>query len=111
MSQTPAEQFNIAVPTGDPYFDPAATGTKVIGLTRSQYDSATGLGIGNVRQQVNSITAFIDGSQIYGSDAATAASLRTFSGGKLKGAKETCSPSTPRASFRRAISESTRTSS
>lgn len=84
QTASPAQSFNIKVPTGDPYFDPAATGTQVIGLTRSQYDSATGLGVGNPRQQVNSITAFIDGSQIYGSDATTAASLRTFSGGHLK---------------------------
>ncbi len=80
----PAQSFNIAVPAGDPFFDPAGTGTKTISLNRSQTDSATGLGVGNPLQQVNSITAFIDGSQIYGSDAATAASLRTFSGGKLK---------------------------
>jgi len=80
----PAERFSIAVPTGDPWFDPAGTGTKTIGMTRSEWDATTGTGSGNPRQQVNEITAFIDGSQIYGVDTARAAALREFAGGRLK---------------------------
>lgn len=79
-----AGQFDIPVPTGDPYFDPAGTGTQVIRLRRSAFDPATGTGADNPRQQVNVVTAWIDGSQIYGSDAETAANLRTLVGGRLK---------------------------
>jgi peroxidase len=78
------ETFDVPVPAGDPYFDPNNTGTQVIGFTRSRFDPATGTGPGNPRQQPNQITAWIDGSMVYGSDAATAASLRTFVGGKLR---------------------------
>uniref|UniRef100_A0A182J1F9 Heme peroxidase 2 n=1 Tax=Anopheles atroparvus TaxID=41427 RepID=A0A182J1F9_ANOAO len=35
-------------------------------------------------KQLNRVTHFIDGSHVYGSDEATAVSLRTFSGGRLK---------------------------
>lgn len=80
----PSEYFPIAVPTGDPYFDPAGTGTQVIPLNRSNYDPDTGAAIGNPRQQVNDITSWIDASMIYGSDPETAAKLRTFEGGKMK---------------------------
>ena len=73
-------QFNIPVPAGDPSFDPAGTGTQVIPLTRSSFDPATGTGADNPRQQVNVVTAWIDGSQVYGSDAEVAAKLRTFVG-------------------------------
>ena len=38
----------------------------------------------NPREQINQITAWIDGSMVYGSDQATAVSLRTFVGGKLR---------------------------
>ncbi|HTN74362.1 MAG TPA: peroxidase family protein [Pirellulaceae bacterium] len=83
-TDSPQEETPIAVPTGDAYFDPQATGTKTIGLTRSLYDAATGTDANNARQQVNAITAFIDGSQIYGSDVETAQSLRTLAGGRMK---------------------------
>ena len=52
----------------------------LIPFTRSAYSDVNGTG---ARQQINSITAFIDASNVYGSDTARAASLRSFSGGRL----------------------------
>ncbi|HYU31728.1 MAG TPA: peroxidase family protein [Thermoanaerobaculia bacterium] len=77
---SPTEPFNIEVPRGDPQFDPAATGTQVIPLSRSLAITA-----GGVRQQVNTITAYIDASQVYGSDEERALALRALDGtGRLK---------------------------
>jgi peroxidase len=81
---SPKEPFTIPVPTGDAVFDPQGTGTAIIPLSRSGYDPASGTSTENPRQQVNLVTSWIDGSMVYGSDAATAASLRTFVGGAMK---------------------------
>jgi hypothetical protein len=76
----PAEPFDIAVPTGDPWFDPAGTGTQVIPLDRSYYELK-----GGAYQQFNQITSWIDASNVYGSDPERARALRTLDGtGRLK---------------------------
>lgn len=81
----PIEPFHIAIPTGDAYFDPQATGTQELFLNRSVYDHATGTTPANPRQQINQITAYIDASMVYGSDPVRAAVLRTHDGtGRLK---------------------------
>ncbi len=70
---------NIAVPEGDPFFDPQGTGTATIPFTRSDTVEVNGQ-----KTQVNDITAFIDGSNIYGSDQEAADALRSFEGGRMK---------------------------
>ncbi len=77
------ESFNITVPGGDPSFDPNGTGQATIALNRSIFDPGTGTSSDNPRQQINTITSFIDGSQVYGIDQQTADSLREFSGGRM----------------------------
>lgn len=64
--------FDIPVPTGDPYFDPGMSGGARIPLQRSLYASDSA----GVRQQTNELTAYIDASQVYGSDTARATALR-----------------------------------
>ncbi|WP_419921799.1 peroxidase family protein [Candidatus Poriferisodalis sp.] len=79
------EPLPIAVPADDPVFDPLGTGEATIGLSRSVSDPETGTDTENPRRQINAITAFIDGSQVYGSDRVRASALRTNDGtGKLK---------------------------
>ena len=84
LTEQPGEPLMIPVPTGDPIFDPFRTGRVVIPMQRNGHRLGTGFGTGNPRQYDNEITAYIDGSAVYGSDELRAAWLRTFADGKLK---------------------------
>lgn len=83
---TPAgeEPLPIAVPQGDPWFDPTATGLVELPFFRSIFDPESGSSDKNPREQLNRITAFLDASQVYGSGEERANWLRSFTGGKLK---------------------------
>lgn len=85
---TPDEKAPIAIPAGDPQFDPQGTGNVTIELSRS----AATLDANGQRQQHNSITAFIDGSNVYGSESEYASKLRTHEGGKLKTSESNMMP-------------------
>jgi peroxidase len=67
--------ISITVPPGDEFLEPGST----IPVTRLAIDPATGIE-GHPATAINTITGWLDGSQIYGSDAATAANLRTADG-------------------------------
>jgi peroxidase len=70
-----SKDISITVPAGDGFLPPGST----IPLTRVAIDPATGVA-GHPATAINTITGWLDGSQVYGSDAATAASLRTADG-------------------------------
>jgi hypothetical protein len=84
LTSTGTTAADIAVPTGDEFFDPNGSGDQTIGFFRSLFDPTTGTSTSNPRQQTTDITSWIDGSMVYGSDKATADSLRTFVKGQLK---------------------------
>ena len=67
--------ISITVPANDQFLPPGST----IPLTRVAIDPATGVP-GHPATAINTITGWLDGSQVYGSNAATAASLRTADG-------------------------------
>jgi Ca2+-binding RTX toxin-like protein len=67
--------ISIPVPDNDQFLEPGS----IIPVTRVAIDPATGVA-GHPATAINTITGWLDGSQVYGSDAATAASLRTADG-------------------------------
>jgi hypothetical protein len=72
------ESADITIPDGDPIFPPGT-----LRFNRSSYDPTTGTT--NVREQLTSLTPFIDASNVYGNNYARAMELRTKTGdGKLR---------------------------
>lgn len=93
----PPEAAPIAVPRGDPAFDPQGTGQVSIAFNRSRHDG--GEQRGQPRQQINEISAWIDASQVYGSNPERALALRRLDGsGKLRSSAGALLPTTLHAS-------------
>nr|DBA31677.1 TPA: hypothetical protein GDO54_007470 [Pyxicephalus adspersus] len=79
----PIEFLNIKIPAGDDIFDPENTGKVVLPFRRSKWCKESGISPNNPRYQMNSVTAWIDGSSIYGHSHSWCDALRSFSGGRL----------------------------
>lgn len=78
------EPAMVPVPAGDPWFDPFGQGTALIFMQRSEPMDGTGTDISNPREHGNEITAWLDASNVYGSDEVRANWLRTFEDGKMR---------------------------
>ena len=74
------ECFPLTLPADDPFYSSLSTAQTCLEFTRS---AAFCEEPGTTREQMNAITAFVDASNVYGSDEETSALLRSFSGGKL----------------------------
>ncbi len=82
--ETEDETIMIQIPECDPFFDPLCEGDKVMPVHRSTAAPGTGQDVTAPRKAMNDLSAFIDGSNVYGSDEGRANWLRTFENGKLK---------------------------
>ncbi|MEO1523572.1 MAG: peroxidase family protein, partial [Cyanobacteria bacterium J06633_2] len=71
---------NIPILANDPVLNPG----NVISLRESQFDPTTGTNASNPRRLPNTITAFVDGSNVYGSSEEELTALRAFVGGQLR---------------------------
>lgn len=79
LTEGSSEQLeNIIVPSDDEFFEAGS----IIRMARSE--AAIGTGVDSPREHVNRITAFLDLSNVYGSDNARAEWLRSYEDGKLK---------------------------
>ncbi|XP_073475001.1 dual oxidase 1-like [Aquarana catesbeiana] len=83
MPACPAEFLNIDIPPGDQVFDPENKSNVVLPCQRVRWYPDTGKSPNSPRAQLNSVTAWIDGSSIYGPSHSWSDALRSFSGGKL----------------------------
>lgn len=86
LSLTPdgPDEANIQVPRGDAIFDPGNTGAATIAMHRNVFDEATGTSVDNPRRHPNVITAYLDGSAVYGSNEEMAEWIRSHVDGKMK---------------------------
>uniref|UniRef100_A0A8C7NUL3 NAD(P)H oxidase (H2O2-forming) n=1 Tax=Oncorhynchus mykiss TaxID=8022 RepID=A0A8C7NUL3_ONCMY len=79
----PPEFMYIPVPEGDPVFDPHRTGRVLLPFQRGPWDKHSSQSPNNPRTQVNLVTAWLDGSSIYGPSSSWSDALRSFTGGLL----------------------------
>ena len=76
------EYFNIPLPENDPLYSSYTQG--FIPLPRARYNYRTGWGPSVPREQLTEISAFIDGTLMYGPNKPWCDSIRSFEGGRLR---------------------------
>ena len=74
------ERIQIIAPENDQHYRENQT---MMSVFRSLYDVRTGLSRENSREQINTVTPWLDGSVVYGTSEQRVNELRTFEGGKL----------------------------
>uniref|UniRef100_A0AAY4B5T7 NAD(P)H oxidase (H2O2-forming) n=1 Tax=Denticeps clupeoides TaxID=299321 RepID=A0AAY4B5T7_9TELE len=79
----PPEFMQIVVPKGDSVFDPDNISEVMLPFQRGSWDPDTGKSPNNPRTQLNHVTAWMDGSSIYGSSSSSSDTIRRFSMGLL----------------------------
>ncbi|XP_016121759.1 dual oxidase 2-like, partial [Sinocyclocheilus grahami] len=79
----PPEFLHIKVQKEDPVFGSNSSQQVLLQFQRAEWDLSTGKSPNNPRTQVNHVTAWIDGSSIYGSSSSWCDALRVFSRGLL----------------------------
>jgi hypothetical protein len=95
LSTPSDEPLSIKVPKGDATFDFTGQGDQTLRTHRSNAVQ----GVGGTRQQLNTITALIDASNVYGSTPEQTQSLRSFEGGTLRASENGYMPRSERGFF------------
>uniref|UniRef100_T1GFW4 Dual oxidase n=1 Tax=Megaselia scalaris TaxID=36166 RepID=T1GFW4_MEGSC len=83
-SGCPIEMHKIEIEKCDEMFDRDCRGDKYIPFHRAAYDRDTGQSPNAPREQINQMTAWIDGSFVYSTSEAWLSAMRTFKNGTLK---------------------------
>ncbi|XP_069758681.1 dual oxidase 2-like [Narcine bancroftii] len=91
----PPEYLDVPVPSGDSVFDPNGTESVRLMYWRKVWDKFSGHSPNNPRIQINEVSAWIDGSSIYGVSHSWSDELRSFSDGRLASGPD---PGLPRSS-------------
>lgn len=82
-SGCPIEMHRIEIEKCDEMYDPECLGDKYIPFHRAAYDRNTGQSPNAPREQINQMTAWIDGSFIYSTSEAWLNAMRSFVNGTL----------------------------
>lgn len=82
-SGCPIEMHRIDIEKCDEMYDPECRGDKYIPFHRASYDRHTGQSPNAPREQINQMTAWIDGSFIYSTSEAWLNAMRSFQNGTL----------------------------
>ena len=103
----PPESLDISISPNDPVYGNQTV--EEMPLDRVQYEHQSGVWADLPRQQVNSVTSWIDGSHVYGVSKGWADIIRSGNGGKLKTGErsESGAPGTGNNASENTISENT----